>query len=139
MNTVLKIGPIFCWAIAIGSEYLIQLWPQRKKLLNAVAICCFALALIGEYASYRYDSAKEAELEATVNAQGVPDIDWFQATDANEQKFTIAKEPIADSVEVLINGLIESGDIYTVHGKTVTVSAKMNHTDQVTIKYRHPR
>lgn len=139
MNQLLKIGPIVCWAIAIGSEYVIQIWPSRKKLLNITAMCFFALALLGEYGSYRYESAKEAEMEAAINAQGVPEIEWFPATEANQKSFAIKREPIAGSVEVLINGLIEPSDIYSVQGRTVTVSAKLTGTDQVIIKYRHPR
>jgi hypothetical protein len=47
MNGFLKIGTILCWAIAIGSEYVAQKWPNIKQLLNIFAGCMFALALIG--------------------------------------------------------------------------------------------
>jgi hypothetical protein len=99
MNTLLKVGPIICWAIAIGSEYVIQIWPRRKKLLNVVAACLFALALIGEYASYRYDEAREAELQAVVDSQGIPETKWFMAKDAEQQDFEIADVPLDGKVE----------------------------------------
>ena len=139
MNGFLKIGTILCWAVAIGSEYVAQKWPQRKKLLNVFAACMFGLALIGEYGSYRYDSKQEAQLEATIDAQGIPETKWFMAKDADEQTLTIPDDPLAGSVEVLINGLIEPGDVYSVNGRSITVLTKMNHTDQVTIKYRRHR
>ncbi len=139
MNTLLKVGPIFCWAVAIGSEYVIQLWPRRKKVLNIIAACLFALALIGEYASYRYDEAREADLQAAVDAQGVPEIEWFAAAEGNQEDFTLKKYPPPDSIELMINGLIKPSDIYAVQGKRITVSTKLNATDQVIVKYRRPR
>lgn len=75
MYAVLRIGTILCWAIAIGSEYVAQLWPQRKKLLNVFAAGCFAVALLGEYDSYRYDDPKQSQMEAAIKAQGVPAIE----------------------------------------------------------------
>jgi hypothetical protein len=139
MNAVLKLGTILCWAVAIGSEYAAQKWPHGKKPLNIFAACVFALALCGEYASYRYDNFRESQLQATIDAQGFPEIQWFQATDGNVQTFTTSHVPLSGSVEVLINGLIEPGDVYAVNGSAVTVSAQLSQTDQITVKYRRHR
>jgi hypothetical protein len=136
MYAVLKIGTILCWAIAIGSEYVAQLWPQRKKLLNVFAAGCFGFALLGEYGSYRYDDLKQSQMEAAINAQGVPAIEWFQAKDTDEQTFTLSETPLSGSLEVLINGLIEPSSIYAVKGRAIAVSTKLDRSDQVIIKYR---
>jgi len=139
MNAVLKVGTILCWAVAIGTEYAAQKWPQGKKALNILAACVFALALCGEYGSYRYDNFRESQLQATIDAQGFPEVQWFQATDGNVQTFTTSHVPLPGSVEVLINGLIEPGDIYSVNGSAVTLSTQLSRTDQITIKYRRRR
>ncbi len=136
MNALLKISTIICWAIGIGSEYVIQRWPARKKLLNIIAACAFGFALFGEYCSYRFDDLQQTRLEARVNAQGIPATEWFQAQDANQETFTLRQRPLPGSVEVLINGLEEPSDIFSVQEKNVTVSTKLNNTDAVTIKYR---
>ena len=139
MNGFLKISTIFLWAIGLGSEYAIQHWPARKKVLNLVAAFAFGLALLGEYGSYRFDNIQQTRLEAKVNAQGIPVAEWFQARDAEEETFTLRQQPLGGSVEVLINGLEEPADIFSVHEKNVTVSTKLNNTDVVTIKYRESR
>ena len=125
MNAFLKIGTILCWGLAIGIEYVAQKWSQRATLLNVVAMLAFALALCGEYGSYRYEE--------------FPDVQWFQATDANKETFILSDIPISGSEEVLINGLIEPPDTYAVHGKAVTILTSLSRTDQITIKYRHRR
>ena len=141
--TVLRIGTILCWAIAIGSEYAAQQWPQRKKLLNIVAACCFGLALLGEADTYRYDDLKQSEMEAAIEAQGVPTTQWFQATNADEdgKTFTIGHRPITGSVDVLINGLLEPINLYdvNVNKHTVKVLIPLDPADQVIIKYRYKR
>lgn len=139
VNGFLKISTIFLWAIGLGSEYAIQRWPARKKVLNLVAAFAFGLALLGEYGSYRFDNIQQTRLEAKVNAQGIPVAEWFQARDAEEETFTLRQQPLGGSVEVLINGLEEPADIFSVHEKNVTVSTKLNNTDVVTIKYRESR
>jgi hypothetical protein len=139
MNGFLKISTILLWAIGLGSEYAIQRWPIRKKLLNIIAAFAFGLALLGEYGSYRLDSIQQAQLESTVNALGSPIAEWFQARNANEETFTLRRQPVPGSVEVLINELEEPADIFSVHEKNITVSTKLNNTDVVTIKYRESR
>jgi hypothetical protein len=54
LNAILKVGTILAWAVGIGSEYLIQKWHEKKRLLNRIAALGFACALLGEYASYHY-------------------------------------------------------------------------------------
>jgi hypothetical protein len=126
VNAFLKIGTILCWALAIGIEYVAQKWPSRGRLLNAVAMVAFALALCGEYGSYRYEE--------------FPETQWFQATDANSEAFVLSYTPLPGTEEVLINGLIEHGnDVYTVHGNTVTIWTPLSRSDQIMIKYRHRR
>jgi hypothetical protein len=139
VNGFLKISTILLWAIGLGSEYAIQRWPTRKKLLNILAAFAFGLALLGEYGSYKFDTLQQTQLEAKVNAQGIPAAEWFQARDANEETFTLRRQPVSGSVEVLINGLEEPADVFSVHGKDVTVSTKVDKTDVVTIKYRAVR
>jgi len=136
MNSFLRISTIILWAIGLGGEYAIQRWPTRKRLLNIIAAFAFGFALLGEYCSYRYDEINQARLEETVRAQGVPAVEWFKARDAKEQTFTIGQTPVAGSVEVLINGLEEPADVFSVDKKVVTVSTDLSHTDVVTIKYR---
>ena len=68
-GSVLELGGIFCWAVAIGSEYAIQKWPRAKKTLNRLAMLFFFLALCAEFGAYRYEERAE--------------IQWFQATDGN--------------------------------------------------------
>jgi hypothetical protein len=136
VNGFLKISTILLWAIGLGSEYAIQRWPARKRLLNLVAAFAFGFALLGEYGSYRFDSLQLAQLEAKVNAQGIPVVEWFQAQDVNEEAFTLRQPPLPGSVEVLINGLTEPADVFSVHEKSVTVSTKLSSHDAVTIKYR---
>jgi len=125
MNAFLKIGTILCWGLAIGIEYVAQKWSRRATLLNAVAMLAFALAQCGEYGCYRYEE--------------FPEVQWFQATDTNKETFILSDIPIPGSEEVLINGLVEPPDIYTVHGKAVTILTSLSRTDQITIKYRHRR
>lgn len=136
MNAVLKIGTIFCWAIAIGLEYITQKWPRQKKLLNIIAAGMFAFALFGEYLSYRYDSAEQVKMQSAIDAAGIPETKWFMAKDAEQQDFEIPELPIEQKVDVLINGLIEPDDVYSLHGRIVTVMTPLKHTDQITIKYR---
>jgi hypothetical protein len=139
MNAVLRIGTILCWAVAIGSEYAAQKWPKRKKLLNVFAMCVFALALCGDYVSYRYDNLRESRMQATIDAQGFPEAQWFQATDGKVQTFTISHTPFSGSVEVLINGLTEPAISTRSMEELSTVSTQLSRTDQVTIKYLHRR
>ena len=115
MNAFLKLGGILFWAVAIGSEYAIQKWPQAKKFLNRLAMCSFALALCAEYGSYRYEE--------------FPAIQWFQASDTNAQTFILPDIPVPGSEELLINGLIEPPDIYAVHGRAVTHPTEPNRSD----------
>jgi hypothetical protein len=125
MESISRIVTIAAWTLAIGSEYLTQVWPRYKKSLNVTAMICFALALSGEYVSYRYEE--------------LPALQWFQASDTNNETFVLSDVPVKGSEEVLINGLIEPPDIYAVHGKAITISTRMSKTDQITIKYRHYR
>ena len=64
----------------------------------------------------------------------MPVAEWLQARDADEQTFTLRQRAIPGSVEILINGLDEPADIFSVHEKDVTVSTKLSKT-VVTIKY----
>jgi hypothetical protein len=66
----------------------------------------------------------------------MPVAEWFQARDADEQTFTLRQRAIPGSVEVLINGLDEPADIFSVHEKDVIASTMPSKTDVVTIKYR---
>ena len=126
MEAFLRLGGTFCWTVAIASETIIQWWPARKKLLNIMALCFFALALSADFGSYWYEE--------------LPEIEWFQATDGNNETFALSKVPLSGSEEILINGLLEHGsDVYRIHGKTVTISTPLSRTDQITIKYRHYR
>ncbi len=108
-------------------------------MLTILAVLGFVLALSGEYASYRYDEIRQSELEAEIRAQGIPEVEWFQAQTANKQTFTIKSEALPGSVEVLINGLIEPADIYTVSGEGITLHTELGSTDVVIIKYRRTR
>jgi hypothetical protein len=137
IHAVLRIGTILCWAVAIGSEYAAQKWPKRKKLLNVFAMCVFALALCGDYVSYRYDNLRESRMQATIDAQGFPEAQWFQATDGKVQTFTISHTPFSGSVEVLINGLTEPAISTRSMEELSTVSTQLSRTDQVTIKHLH--
>jgi hypothetical protein len=137
MYAFLRVGTIFLWLIAIGSEYVTQVWTKKKQLLNWIAMASFALALMGEYCTYRIDIKRDAELISAINLQGIPAEEWFQAKDGNNQTFTISADPIDDSVEVLINGLIEPNDIFRAAGRNVTISTQLSLKDSITIKYRH--
>jgi hypothetical protein len=66
LDAILKIGTILAWAVGIGSEYLIQKWHEKKRLLNRIAALGFACALLGEYAGYHYDRVREAQMEAKI-------------------------------------------------------------------------
>jgi hypothetical protein len=132
----LRIGVILCWALAIGLEFAVQKWKNREKTLNKLAMCFFAFALIGEGVTFWADRKQQARLEAEINAQGVPAIEWFHAKDTDTEIFTLSSDPIAGSVELLINGLIEPNDIYTVSGRSVTLSTPLTHSDEVIIRYR---
>jgi hypothetical protein len=137
LNAILKIGTILAWAVGIGSEYLVQKWGEKKRLLNSIAVLGFACALLGEYAGYHYDSVREAEMEAKIDAQGIPTTKWFQPRDGDVQTFTIPDEPLTGSMAVLVNGLEEPPSMYSVKGRDVTVSMTLSHTDSIMIKYRH--
>ncbi|HEV7553137.1 MAG TPA: hypothetical protein VGP65_15725 [Candidatus Angelobacter sp.] len=78
-------------------------------------------------------------MEAAIDAQGVPETKWFMARDAEQQDFEIPDSPLEGKVDVLINGLIEPGDVYSLNARIVPVATKLNHTDQITIKYRRHR
>lgn len=97
----------------------------------------FVLALSGEFATYRNDKIRDAAWQAQLDAAGTPEKETFPARDEDDQKFTLKFEPLFGSVELLINGLDEPTDIYSVHGREVTLSTKVNRSDTVTIKYRH--
>lgn len=137
LNAILRIGTILAWAVGIGSEYLVQKWSEKKRLLNGIAVVGFACALLGEYAGYHYDNVREAQMEAKIDAQGIPTTKWFQPRDGDVQTFTIPDEPLTGSMAVLVNGLEEPPDVYSVKGKNVTVSMTLSHTDSVMIRYRH--
>ena len=89
-----------------------------------VGVLALAVGLPSAYWSYKGSQKSE------------PVAEWFQARDANEETFTLRKQPLSGSVEVLINGLEEPADIFSVREKDVIVSTKLNKTDKVTIKYR---
>jgi hypothetical protein len=137
MNGLIKIGTILCWAIGIGSEYVIQQWPAKKKLLNWIAILAFMAALSGEYISYKADETRQSLLEHRVAQEGILITQWFQMIDSNVQSFTLSHVPIPGSVELLINGLIEPNEIFDVQGNRVTLKMQVSHTDAITIKYRY--
>ena len=134
---MLKIITLLCWGIGIGIEFLPQKWPKRKVLLNIIAAWAFALALGGEYLSNHYDEQNQSYLKNQLNAIGTPVMEWFHAKDAKSQIFTIRHDPLLGSLEVDMNGLEKPADIYSLRDRAVTVSTPMDHTDQVTIKYRY--
>lgn len=137
MGDFLRVATIFCWAVGIFSEYVVQLWPKGKTLLNVIAVVAFVLALSGEYQTYREEQRAQQLLLAEIAEIGHPTTEWFQAIDGDSQNFTLKYNPIPKTLEVAINGLEEPNDVYSLQGRTVTVSTRMDHTDTVTIKYRH--
>lgn len=139
MYAALRIGVIFCWAVAIASEYAVQKWKRRETLLNVLAACFFAIALVGEVATYRLDTRRDSRLEAEIVSQGTPVTEWFHARKATAQTFTLSGEPVTGSVAVLINGLIEPDSIYNVSGRSVTLSTPLADSDEVIIEYRRLR
>src|SRR3954454_17391608 len=100
MNGFLKIGTILCWAIAIGLEYVAQKWQQRKKLLNIVAACMFALALFGEYVSYRFDSTELAAMQTQIDAVGISETKLILAKDAERQDFAVPDVPLEGKIDL---------------------------------------
>jgi hypothetical protein len=137
VDAILKIGTLICWAVGIGSEYLAQKYSNKKRLFTLVAVFGFAFALLGEYVSYRYDANRESRIEARINAQGVPEVRWFQASDQQgSQTFSVPDDPFPGSVSVLVNGLEEPPGEYSVQGRNVKLSMRLSHFDIVIIKYR---
>lgn len=132
INAILHIGSIVCWAIGIGAgwEYWKERWPSWSKSVACIMWVAFFLALSSEYLSYRYDDFRDP---------GVPTMEWFTANTSSNETFTIADDPVAGSVEVLINGLDEPTNIFSVHGRTVMLLFEISPNDSVTIKYRHKR
>lgn len=139
LYAALRIGAIACWALAIASEYAIQTWRRREKLLNILAGCFFALALLGEVATYRLDAIRDSRLQAEVASQGIPVTQWFHARKGDTETFDLSDDPLIGSVAVLINGLIEPDSIYIVSGRSVTLSTPLSDSDQVIIEYRRAR
>jgi hypothetical protein len=137
MNSIVKVGTLIFWAVGIGSEFVIQKWPHRKKLLNIIAAFAFVLALAGEFMSFHFDEQRETYWENRLHAIGTPTTEWFNAKDAKSQVFNIKHDPLPGSLEVDINGLEEPTEIYSLRDHEVTVSTPMDHTDQVIIKYRY--
>ncbi|MGC2421744.1 MAG: hypothetical protein WA405_08860 [Candidatus Acidiferrales bacterium] len=90
----------------------------------------FFLALNGEYLSYRYDDFRDP---------GVPAKEWFETNKAGNEVFKISDDPIPGSVDVLVNGLDEPTDTFSVRGRTVALLFKIEPSDSVTIKYRYKR
>lgn len=136
MYPLIKVGAIVCWALAIASEYVVQMLPRRKKLLNWTAAALFALALFGEYAGYRIDAKQQAELERRISAQGIEVTEWLQGQDTREQTMTTSSEPLPGTVAVLINGLLEPSDVFRTRGREVTITTSLSRTDRITIRYR---
>ncbi len=64
---------------------------------------------------------------------------WFDTDRAGNEAFKISDDPIAGSVEVLVNGLDEPTDTFSVRGRTVALLFKIEPGDSVTIKYRYKR
>ena|ERR1019366_2941073 len=114
----------FCWQHSSG---LMRKWrslTRNQSIIFVVGVLALAVGLPSAYWSYKGSQKSE------------PVAEWFQARDANEETFTLRKQPLSGSVEVLINGLEEPADIFSVREKDVIVSTKLNKTDKVTIKYR---
>lgn len=116
-----------CWQHSSGLTHKLRSLTRSQTVGFVLTFLALVLALPSAYWSYKGSRKSE------------PAAEWFQARDANEETFTLRQQPFSGSVEVLINGLEEPADIFSVHGKNVTVSTKLNNTDVVTIKYRENR
>jgi hypothetical protein len=118
---------IFCWQHSSGAMRKWRSLTRNQSILFVVSVLALAVGLPGAYWSYKGNQKSE------------PVAEWFQARDANEETFTLRKQPLSGSVEVLINGLEEPADVFSVREKDVTVLTRLNKTDVVTIKYRDVR
>ena len=127
---IIHVGTILCWAAAIvaGTEFVNRKLPRGKEVLGYVVGFGFFFALGGELLVYEYDAFRDPGVEIT---------QWFSAKDADRQVFTISSDPVPGSVEIYDNGLQEDKTNFSTRGRDVTVSMKLNHTDVITIKYRH--
>ncbi len=115
---------VFCWQHASDLRHKWRSLTRNQSIIFAVGVLALVVGLPSAYWSYLGSRKSE------------PVAQWFQARDADEETFTLPQQPLSGSVEVLINGLEEPPDIFSVHEKNVTVSTKLTKTDVVTIKYR---
>jgi hypothetical protein len=55
----IAIATLICWGLLVTSEILARFWERRKRLLDALALVFFALAVVGEVLNYKYAERKE--------------------------------------------------------------------------------
>jgi hypothetical protein len=73
-------------------------------------------------------------MEAKIDAQGILTSKWFHPSDGKLQTFTIPDDPLPGSMAVIVNGLEEPPDRYSVRARNVTVSMALSPSDSITIK-----
>ena len=106
--------------------------PKRSFII--LALCSSAIAFGGQVATSRTSQ----RMRVAVDSIGIATTQWFQVNDdAGTQKFTISHRPIAGSVDVLLNGLSEPPETYSVQGSDIFVTAMQQRSDSIAIKYRY--
>jgi len=119
------------FAIILNFLALPKTHPKRPYVI--LALCCTAIAFVGQIATSR-DNRK---MRTEPNSIGTPATEWFPVNDADTQKFTISHRPITGSIEVQVNGLPEEPDTYSVQGSDIFVRADQQPSDRIAIKYRY--
>ena len=131
------VAAIVFTAFSILFQFLDFLKTKHRRWFAGLAIATSFLALFGQW----YDRRQSNKLRAELDSIGVDQTEWFQVIKPAEKfKCVLLYQPLSNSVSVLINGLKEPPDVYSVSDKDVWVTAPFRSPpDDITIIYRHSR
>ena len=82
IDSHIQIVTLLFWALLVVCEIIGVAWKKRTKLFNILALCAFAIAVLGEGIHYRYDDRKEAlhdAREASLSANYLKGISEIKA------------------------------------------------------------
>lgn len=58
-SSAIELTTIACWALMLTCEVVAHFWRKYARRLEVMAVVAIGIAILGEYAGYRYDHRKE--------------------------------------------------------------------------------
>jgi hypothetical protein len=137
LTVIAGIAAITFTAVSILFQLLDFLKVKHRRWFAGLAIACSFLALFGQW----YDHRESTEVRVELDSIGVEQTEWFQVPEmAGNFKCELSHPPLSNSVSVLINGLKEPPDVYSIGDKSVTVLGPFGvPPNAINITYRHKR